>query len=131
MARIAYLGPEGTFSEAALLQMTSTIRARTDAHPVRTLQALFPCGSITGAPKLRTMEIIAELESAPRGVYTGAIGWIGPGRRASFSVAIRTAEIAGDHLWYGTGGGITYASDPPAEWDECRAKLAALEGLQR
>ena len=74
-------------------QMTSTVRARTRASVVEIFQALFPPSSITGAPKTRTMQIIAELESTPRRIYTGAIGFIAPGRRAQFSVAIRTLLI--------------------------------------
>ncbi|MCE5231398.1 aminodeoxychorismate synthase component I [bacterium] len=113
---------------ATVWQLTSTIQARTAAHPVDTLAALFPCGSVTGAPKIRAMEIIAQLEAAPRGVYTGAIGWFGPGRRACFSVAIRTIEI--DRMAgvarYGVGGGITWDSDPAAEWEETRRKAALL-----
>lgn len=110
-------------------QLTSTIAARTPAHPVETLAALFPCGSVTGAPKIRAMQIIAELEARPRGIYTGAIGWFGPGRRACFSVAIRTIEIdrSAGMARYGVGGGITWDSTPSAEWDETRRKAALLE----
>jgi len=112
-------------------QMTSTIEARTAGDPLDVLAALFPCGSITGAPKVRTMQIIAELETAPRGVYTGAIGWIGPGRRAQFNVAIRTVELRRSEAgrWqavYGVGGGITWGSEPAAELDETRTKAAVL-----
>ena len=78
-----------------LLQMTSTVagmlRDGVDYDDV--FSALFPCGSVTGAPKIRARQIIADLETSPRGVYCGAIGWIGPGDRAAFNVAIRTAEI--------------------------------------
>lgn len=114
---------------ATVWQLTSTIAARTAAHPVQTLAALFPCGSVTGAPKIRAMQIIAELEAQPRGIYTGAIGWFGPGRRACFSVAIRTIEIdrSAGTARYGVGGGITWDSKPSAEWDETRRKAALLE----
>ena len=84
LGRIAHPGGVGVRSlydvehYETVLQMTSTIEARTDAHPVDVLAALFPCGSVTGAPKIRTMEIIADREVAPRGIYTGTIGWIGP-----------------------------------------------------
>jgi para-aminobenzoate synthetase / 4-amino-4-deoxychorismate lyase len=86
---------------------------------------------MTGAPKLRTMQAIAELEQRPRGVYSGAIGFLTPGRarpRARFSVAIRTVTVANDSSYaeYGTGGGITYASDPDAEWAELLTKTAVL-----
>lgn len=98
------------------------------------LAALFPPGSCIGAPKLSALEAAAELERSPRGVYTGAIGYSAPfgsGGESCFSVAIRTAEIAGDGLRYGTGGGITFASDPLAEWEECIAKIRALQELAR
>jgi para-aminobenzoate synthetase/4-amino-4-deoxychorismate lyase len=95
--------------------------------------ALFPCGSITGAPKVRTMEIIRDLESEPRGVYTGAIGFIAPpdasGPRCSFSVAIRTVVIdseTGD-AEYGIGGGITYDSEPSSEYQEAALKARILD----
>jgi para-aminobenzoate synthetase/4-amino-4-deoxychorismate lyase len=97
------------------------------------LRALFPCGSITGAPKVRTMEIIAEQESTRRGVYTGAIGFVAPrgatGPRASFSVGIRTVVIDSDsgNAEYGVGGGITYDSDPRAEYDEAMLKARILD----
>ena len=109
-------------------QMTSTIRARTAAGPVEVLKALFPCGSITGAPKIRTMEIIAELETAPRGIYTGALGWFGPGRRASFSVPIRTVQVewsTGEAV-YGVGGGVTWGSTAEGEFEECLVKARLL-----
>jgi para-aminobenzoate synthetase/4-amino-4-deoxychorismate lyase len=120
-----------------VLQLTSTIAARTDAGPVEVLAALFPCGSITGAPKIRTMQIIAELEGRSRGIYTGAIGWIAPGRRARFSVAIRTVQLdlepgeADDgslrgRATFGVGGGITWGSDAAAEYRETRDKAALL-----
>ncbi len=96
------------------------------------LGGLFPCGSITGAPKVRSMEIIRDLESAPRGVYTGAIGYVAPhgasGPRASFSVGIRTVVIDGDtgQAEYGVGGGITFDSDPGAEYEEAALKARIL-----
>ena len=99
-----------------LWQLTSRIqgRARPEVGFARVFEALFPCGSITGAPKLSTMELIAELEDAPRGVYCGAIGYFAPGSapRARFNVAIRTVVIDGadGSAVYGAGGGITWAS---------------------
>lgn len=108
-------------------QMTSTVSARTQAPLVETMRALFPCASVTGAPKVRTMELIAGLEREPRGVYCGAIGFVAPDR-AQFSVAIRTAGV--DRLRgeaeFGTGGGIVWDSDPAMEEEECRAKAAIL-----
>jgi para-aminobenzoate synthetase/4-amino-4-deoxychorismate lyase len=106
-------------------QMTSTITAelKEGIGLVELFQALFPCGSVTGAPKRRTMEIIAELEDTPRGVYTGCIGYLSPGNEALFSVAIRTMVIdttgAGE---MGIGSGITCGSSPVDEYAECLAK---------
>ncbi|MEA3503432.1 MAG: aminodeoxychorismate synthase component I [Actinomycetota bacterium] len=115
-------------------QMTSTITGSIDeATPlVVVLRALFPCGSITGAPKVRTMEIIRDVETEPRGVYTGAIGFVAPpgvpGPRASFSVGIRTVVIDGatGDAEYGVGGGITYDSDPRSEYEEAALKARIL-----
>jgi len=110
-------------------QMTSTVSAlRRDGVGLAELfAALFPCGSVTGAPKPSTMGVIAELEDSPRGPYCGAIGFLEPGgRRAVFSVAIRTAVMTNDAVVYGTGGGITWDSDPAEEWEETRSKAALL-----
>ncbi len=109
-------------------QMTSTVEARTDAALPEIFQALFPSASVTGAPKVRTMEIIRELETGPRGVYCGAIGWVGPGRRAQFSVGIRTATIDRESrtATYHVGSGITWDSIVEAEQDECRLKAGVL-----
>lgn len=112
---------------ATIHQMTSTVssRLRADVGLVEIFRALFPCGSITGAPKKRSMEIIAELENTPRGLYTGCIGYLAPGmREAVFSVAIRTIVLdkdAGTGV-LGVGSGITWYSEPDAEFDECLAK---------
>jgi len=113
---------------ATLWQMTSTVAARTRADWSETFRALFPCASITGAPKVQTMKLIAELERTPRGIYTGAIGFISPERRAQFNVAIRTLHFdrARHRLEYGTGAGITSDSHAEAEWQECRAKTLVL-----
>jgi len=110
-------------------QMTSTAITRTDAPLSAIFEALFPCASITGAPKVRTMEIIADIESTPRGIYTGAIGYAAPGGRARFGVAIRTALL--DHEKktgeYGVGAGITWESGPSLEYRECLAKGRILQ----
>jgi len=126
----------------AVLQMTTTVQAR--LRPDVTLDALFgalyPCGSITGAPKRRTMEIISALESAPRGVYTGAIGWfdpIPPGQAVGdfcLSVPIRTLALApaldgvrrGE---LGVGAGIVHDSEAASEFEECQLKARFLSGL--
>jgi len=110
-------------------QMTSTVTARIapETRITDIFRALFPCGSITGAPKRRTMEIIRDLETSSRGVYCGAIGYISPDREALFSVAIRTAVIDSNNRGeVGVGGGITWYSNPNAEFGECHAKSAFL-----
>ncbi len=111
-----------------LLQMTSTVAARTDASVAEILASLFPCASITGAPKIRSMEIIQELEPQPRGVYTGAIGYIGPERQARFNVAIRTVLIDCERgrATYGVGGGLVWDSDASGEYAECLLKARVL-----
>ncbi|BCJ92416.1 aminodeoxychorismate synthase, component I [Terrihabitans soli] len=109
----------------SLHQMTSTISAnlRDDAKLGSILQALFPCGSVTGAPKIRAMQIINEVESGPRGVYCGSIGYAAPDGDFSFNVAIRTAHIADGHGEIGIGGGIVADSRLAAEYDEALLKL--------
>lgn len=111
-----------------LWQMTSEVHAKTDASVPELMDALYPCASITGAPKVRTMEIIRELEGSPRGLYTGSIGWWGPDRRAEFNVAIRTVFIdrLRDRALYGTGGGIVWDSDTEGEYDESLLKTKVL-----
>ena len=111
-----------------VLQMTSTVTARTHARFTEIIRALFPPASITGAPKPRTMTIIRETESTPRHVYTGSIGFLAPGRRAQFNVAIRTVLIDRERhrAEYGVGGGIVWDSDPHAELEECRTKAQVL-----
>jgi len=109
-------------------QMTSTVTGQTRASVTDIMAALFPCASITGAPKARTTDIIAALESTPRGLYTGAIGFIAPERRAQFSVAIRTVMIntATRAAEYGVGGGVTWESDAADEYEECLTKARVL-----
>jgi para-aminobenzoate synthetase/4-amino-4-deoxychorismate lyase len=109
-------------------QMTSTIDAQTEAGLGEIFQALFPAASVTGAPKVRTMQIIADLEPLPRRLYTGAIGFFAPGRRAQFNVAIRTLLVnrGTGCAEYGVGSGITWDSDPEAEWQECSTKARIL-----
>ncbi|HSR73119.1 MAG TPA: aminotransferase class IV, partial [Kiloniellales bacterium] len=91
------------------------------------LRGLFPCGSITGAPKVRTMEIIRELEAEPRGVYTGAVGHVSPDGDLRFNVAIRTLAVRRDGAAeLGIGSGIVHDSDPAAEYEECLLKSRFL-----
>ncbi|PRX49989.1 para-aminobenzoate synthetase component 1 [Prauserella shujinwangii] len=107
--------------------VTGTLPAgRTDADLLR---AAFPPGSVTGAPKIRALELIAELEPVPRGVYTGALGLASPLAGMELGVAIRTFELHGDRVDLGVGGGITADSDAEAEWQECLHKAAPLERL--
>jgi para-aminobenzoate synthetase/4-amino-4-deoxychorismate lyase len=109
-------------------QMTSTVTAELEARrdAVDALRALFPCGSITGAPKIRAMEIIAGLEERPRHVYTGSIGSISPGGDAWFNVAIRTLTLreGEKRALMGLGSGIVADSEAASEWRECLAKGA-------
>lgn len=114
-----------------LLQMTSTVTAVSDTPLSQLLTAMFPCASITGAPKVRTMQLIRELECGPRGIYTGAIGLIGP-EQMQFNVAIRTVVVdrARETAVYGVGSGIVWDSDPVAEYEECRLKTEVLTRRQ-
>ncbi|MFN2188550.1 MAG: aminodeoxychorismate synthase component I, partial [Candidatus Promineifilaceae bacterium] len=111
-----------------LWQMTSTVRSETDASITDILRALFPCASITGAPKVSTMDIISRLESTPRGAYTGCIGVISPDRRAQFNVAIRTVVVdrQSGKAEYGVGGGIVWDSTSKDEYRECQTKALVL-----
>ncbi|EDZ91306.1 aminodeoxychorismate synthase component I [Francisella tularensis] len=108
-----------------LLQMTSQISAKVDKQISfrKILNGLFPCGSITGAPKKRTMEIIKQIEKRKRGVYTGSIGYIMPNNDMCFNVAIRTIQKYRDNLQIGVGGGITVYSDVQSEWQEMNTKI--------
>jgi para-aminobenzoate synthetase/4-amino-4-deoxychorismate lyase len=112
-------------------QMTSTVEAalRPGTSLVELMSALFPCGSITGAPKIRTMQIIRELERFPRGVYTGAIGFLRPGGDCVFNVAIRTIMIDTQTgiATFGVGGGVTIDSTADGEYEECLVKSRFLE----
>jgi para-aminobenzoate synthetase/4-amino-4-deoxychorismate lyase len=139
---------------SSVLQMTSTIQAQlADGATLGDIfDALYPCGSITGAPKRRTMEIIHELEPAPRGIYTGALGWMdppAPGAQSAagfgahlgaqfgdfcLSVPIRTLVLQPEHNGVrrgelGVGAGIVFDSDAAAEYAECRLKARFLTGL--
>jgi para-aminobenzoate synthetase/4-amino-4-deoxychorismate lyase len=111
-------------------QMTSTVSAElADGISFKNIfTALFPCGSITGAPKVSTMEIINELEDSPREVYCGSIGYITPEKNAIFNVAIRTviADTEKEKVYYGVGGGITWDSNTTSEYQEAITKAAVL-----
>ena len=114
-----------------LTQMTSTVTAQRapGAGLGDVLRALFPCGSVTGAPKLRAMQLIRDLEAGPRGVYCGAIGYASPDGDAAFSVPIRTAVVQNGLGRYDVGSGVVWDSDPAAEYAECRLKARVLTDL--
>jgi len=109
--------------------LVSTVigRLRPDVGQLRALAACFPGGSITGAPKVRAMEIIRELEAAPRGIYCGAIGWIGYHGESAFSIAIRTLVRQGTRLRCQVGAGIVADSDPAMEYQETLHKAAGIQ----
>jgi para-aminobenzoate synthetase len=110
-------------------QLVTTVRGRLreDVTTVGALRALFPAGSMTGAPKLRTMEIIESVEVTPRGPYAGAFGWLSADGPADLGVVIRSLVTSGDGTWtLGTGGGITVDSDVAEEWAETRWKAERL-----
>ena len=108
--------------------LTSTVSAvLADTSLAGMLHALFPCGSITGAPKVAAMRHIRRLEPAPRGLYCGALGWLAPDGDFDLSVTIRTLVLDADGAGvYGVGGGIVYDSDPREEWEECLWKARVL-----
>jgi para-aminobenzoate synthetase len=116
-------------SYASVHQLVSTVRGRLrdGVSSIGALRALFPAGSMTGAPKLRTMEVIRDVEATARGVYSGAFGWIAGDGKADLGVVIRTLTTAGDGTWeIGTGGGITVRSDVAEEYAESRWKAERL-----
>lgn len=134
MNRISKIGSEDVKSlcqveqYSTVWQMTSTIETQllTNRSLCDVFQALFPCGSITGAPKIATMEIIKKVEKQPRGVYCGAIGILVPQGPGIFNVAIRTLQMEETKAIYGVGGGITWDSNWEAEYEETKQKAAVL-----
>lgn len=111
---------------ATVHQMTSTVTANvrqgTDFQAI--CEALFPCGSITGAPKIRAMQIIRDLETGPRGVYCGSIGWLAPTGAMAFNVAIRSLTLRQGWAVLNVGGGVVHDSEGMAEWAEALSKAA-------
>ncbi|TGD64782.1 aminodeoxychorismate synthase component I [Tabrizicola sp. WMC-M-20] len=121
-------------SFATVHQMSSRVQGRLlpGAGLPGLMAALFPCGSVTGAPKIRAMEIIAEVEAEPRGVYCGAVGWAAPDGDQCWSVAIRTARVWPDgEVRLNVGGGVVYDSTADGEWEEALWKARFATGLTR
>lgn len=119
-------------SYATVHQMTSTVEAQLqdDAGLADVLSALFPCGSITGAPKLRAMQILRDLEPWPREVYCGAIGWAAPDGSSEFSVAIRTMMVEKGQAVLNVGGGVVWDSNAPDEYEEALWKARFAKTFQ-
>ncbi len=115
-------------SYASVHHLVSTVRGElpADRGAAELLRALFPGGSVTGAPKRAAMQVIAALEPCPRGVYTGCIGWLDESGRMQWNIAIRTLLVRPDEVLFHVGGGIVWDSDPEAEYEECRHKAAGL-----
>ena len=137
IGRVAEAGSVETLSRfdvekyPTVWQMTSTVKGelsqrRKGAKDADLWRALFPCASITGAPKAKTMELIQGLEASSRGIYTGSIGFISPTGDAQFNVAIRTAVIQNGEAEYGVGGGIVWDSDAESEYEEAITKSRIL-----
>lgn len=115
----------------SLWQLTSTVTARPVTADLETIfRALFPCGSVTGAPKIRAMEIIRALEDRPRGIYCGALGWVAPDGDFRFNVPIRTLALdATGEARLGVGSGVVFDSSPELEWHECLLKAHFVTDL--
>lgn len=117
----------GSFAQVHHLFATVVAKLRPDVSAVDLLRATFPGGSITGCPKLRCLELLERLEVTRRGIYTGAIGWFGPGPAMHLNIAIRTVVHRDGLLRGNAGGGVTALSDPHREWQETLAKMAGIE----
>jgi para-aminobenzoate synthetase/4-amino-4-deoxychorismate lyase len=120
-----------TYPTLHTMVSTVTAKKRPGAGPADIIAALFPCGSVTGAPKIRAMEILRELEASPRGAYCGAIGHFAPDGSARFNVAIRTLTITGHRGELGIGGGVVQDSDAAGEYAECLLKARFFEAARR
>jgi para-aminobenzoate synthetase component 1 len=124
--RVGPFPEQASFAQVHHLFATVEARLRGDVTVGDLLHATFPGGSITGAPKLRCMEILEELEWARRGIYTGSVGWIGPGPQMHLNIAIRTMVVRDGIVRFHVGGGVTADSDPAAEYEETLHKAAGL-----
>lgn len=139
LGRIALLGTVQVFEHAklhtyaTLHHLVSDVRATLppSAELVDLLKAMFPCGSITGAPKIAAMKVISELERTPRGIFSGTLGWIDPNGDAHFNIAIRTATIMNEAFSFHAGGGIVIDSDSRLEYEETFVKGRTLYELWR
>ncbi len=118
-------------SYATVHQMTSLVQAQLQQNVGLSdiMQALFPCGSITGAPKIRAMEILSDLEDQPRDIYCGSIGWAAPDGRSEFNVAIRTLLLDREEARFNVGGGVVYDSTAAGEYEEAEWKARFVQGL--
>lgn len=125
---VRVIEPRQIETHPTVLHGVATIRGelREDVRPSDLLRAVFPCGSITGCPKIRAMQIIDELEPVARGPYCGAIGWVDAKGDMQFNVAIRTIVVTGGQAHFAVGGGIVADSDPAGEFDETIHKSRAL-----
>jgi para-aminobenzoate synthetase/4-amino-4-deoxychorismate lyase len=120
-----------TYPTLHTMVSTVTARKRPDVGVAEILRALFPCGSVTGAPKIRAMEILRQLETSPRGTYCGAVGYFAPDGSAQFNVAIRTLTIQGGEGELGIGGGVVQDSKADSEYAECLLKARFFEAARR
>jgi para-aminobenzoate synthetase/4-amino-4-deoxychorismate lyase len=120
-----------TYPTLHTMVSTVTAKVRAGTTPADILRALFPCGSVTGAPKIRAMEILHELEASPRGAYCGAVGYFAPDGSARFNVAIRTLTILGGQGELGIGGGVVQDSDAAGEYAECLLKARFFDSARR
>lgn len=127
--RVAEARAVESYAQVHHLVATVEGRLRPTVGPIDVVRAMFPGGSITGAPKIRAMEIIDELEPTRRGVYTGAIGYFGAGGSSAFNIAIRTLVVEGQQAWYHVGGGIVVDSVPEAEYQETLDKGRGLSAV--
>jgi para-aminobenzoate synthetase component 1 len=124
--RVPHLQDVESFPHVHHLVSTVTGELRPGADALDALAAVFPGGSITGAPKRRAVQVLRELEPAPRGVYTGTVGWIGFDGSADFNVAIRSGHLREGRFSFGAGGGIVWDSTADAEWDELELKARGM-----